>query len=118
MNKLLTTITLLCFSFADNAETYVCSTPLDSGRRVDLITITRTDAGFTIKSAGVTMTSYKIINDRDTWLLLMDTTMSDDYFFYTLIAINKENMAYYSLFTTTDNNVDYPREGQCTWNRF
>ena len=87
MREILISIALLCLPVASLAETYVCSTPLDSGRRVDLITITRTDAGFTIKSAGVTMTSYKIINDTDTWLLLMDTTMSEDYFFYSLIFI-------------------------------
>ena len=80
MTKLLTTINLLCFSVAANAEVYVCSRALDDGS-VFITTFTRTDAGFRAENPnfGGTELDFRIVDDTNTWLVLINTVIFSDF---------------------------------------
>ena len=72
MNKLLTTITLLCFSVAANAETYVCS----SSTNDDLFTFKREGVQF-VREGGVVTMQFLINSENDRWLLLSNAQIGD-----------------------------------------
>ena len=72
MNKLLTTITLLCFSVAANGETYVCS-PSTSD---DLYTFKREGVQF-VREGGFRTMQFFINSENDRWLLLSYAHIGD-----------------------------------------
>ncbi len=59
----LTTITLLCFSVAANAETYVCSASFND----DLFTFKREGVQF-VREGGVVTMQFLINSEHDRWL--------------------------------------------------
>ena len=97
MNKLLTTIILLCFSVAANAETYVCSSSTDD----DLYTFKREGVQF-FREGGVGTLQFFINSENDRWLLLSNAQIGDwarvgdnAYFQFIVVSINKETLDYY-----------------------
>ena len=99
--KLLTTITLLCFSVAANAETYVCTA--DNGDHTYVWT--RTETGFSERLRDNEenrdigeLSSYSIINEEGSLLTLVQAdywpvgeyTSDSDNIWVTLAIINKE----------------------------
>ena len=119
MNKLLTTIILLCFSVAANAETYVCSVSTND----DLYTYKREGVQFVREGGVFTMQLFKN-SENDRWLLLSNAQIGDwervgdnAYFQFLVVSINKETLDYYSghsnIYVTGSENP--LRGGKCTW---
>ena len=112
MNKLLTTITLLCFSVAANVETYVCV----SANSDDLYTYKREGTQFSRDGYGTTY--FEINRENDRWLFLSNAQLgNDDYFQFIAVAINKETMDYF-VATPASRNYNLGlgefRGGRCT----
>ena len=108
--KLLTTITLLCFSVAANAETYVCV----SANSDDLYTFKRECSQFNRDGYGTTY--FEINGENDRWLFLSNAQLvNDDHFQFIVVAINKETMDYYVATPTSLGITDGKfRDGRCT----
>jgi hypothetical protein len=90
MNKLLTTITLLCFSVVSLAETRVCS--FDG--REGLLTFERTDSGFQqTQSDNGGVDEFSIYEETETYLVIgrfiPRADISEESFFFEAITINK-----------------------------
>ena len=90
MNKLLTTITLLCFSVALFAETRVCS--FDG--REGLFIFERTDSGFQqTQSGNGGVDEFSIYEETEGYLVLgrflPRADISEESFFFEAITINK-----------------------------
>ena len=93
--KLLTTITLLCFSVAANAEVYVCSV------LNQLSTITRTESGFSVATRfngsedlpaqDLGSTNYEIFSERNDQLVLITPSAFSG---IVVIIIDKETGKY------------------------
>jgi hypothetical protein len=109
MNKLLTTIVLLCFSAAANAESYVCS---NSGSDT-LTTYERTDNGFTRTPYD---TFFTVVGETDAWILLNSWQIynEDKEFLIQMRAINKITLDYYSG-THGNGFIDYSDVADATF---
>ena len=106
MNKLLTTITFLCFSIAANAEVFACGTS-------EFLTIfSRTETGFsreahakaTDDEPAYTISNYQmnIQLETDTWLVLAEAREFAGGIGTSVEIINKETGAYESWTRTID----------------
>ena len=90
MKKIIAAVTLLCLSFAVNAETYVCS---NSGSD-DLYTYKRDGLQFARDGYGTTY--FEINGENERWLFLSNAQLgNDDYFQFIVVAINKQTMDYF-----------------------